>query len=134
MFLSSTKTTENQDIKAPATLIGTGTVITGNIEAAGDIRIDGVLKGNLTGRARIIIGPESYIEGDITGQFADIEGKVEGRIQVKELLHLKGKAIINGDIHASKLLIEPTASFNGQCRMGANIVELNADKAKVVNE
>src|SRR6476661_10524054 len=113
MFLSSTKTTENQDIKAPATLIGTGTVITGNIDAAGDIRIDGVLKGNLTGRARIIIGPESYIEGDITGQFADIEGKVEGRIQVKELLHLKGKAIINGDIHASKLLIEPTASFNG---------------------
>ncbi len=34
----------------------------------------------------------------------------------------------------AKLLIEPTASFNGKCRMGANIVELNTDIAKAVNE
>ena len=134
MFNSKSKTPENQEANASTTLIGAGTTITGNIEAAGDIRIDGNLKGNLFARAQGFIGPGSFIDGDIICQQADILGKVEGRIQVKDLLYLRGKANILGDIHAAKLLIEPTVSFNGQCRMGANIVELNADIAKAVNE
>jgi cytoskeletal protein CcmA (bactofilin family) len=52
------------------------------------------------------------------------------------LLHLHGKAVVEGDIHAAKLQIESTVSFNGQCHMGANIVELNtsSELATAVNE
>lgn len=134
MFTSKSRTTENPETNASTTLIGAGTIITGNIEAGGDIRIDGILKGNLFAKSKVFIGHDGIIEGDLIGQHADISGRVEGRIQVNELLHLKGKAIVLGDIHAVKLLIEPSASFNGQCRMGANIVELNADIAQAVNE
>lgn len=134
MFTSKSKTSDSQGTNTSTTLIGTGTIITGNIESSGDIRIDGILKGNLYAKSKIFIGPDSIIEGDIISQQADILGRVEGRIQVNDLLNLRGKAIILGDIHAAKLLIELTVSFNGQCRMGANIVELNADIAKAVNE
>jgi cytoskeletal protein CcmA (bactofilin family) len=133
MFTSKSKTFENQALSS-ATLISFGTTITGNIESDGDIRIDGIIKGNLSCKAKIIIGPESVVEGDITGQQADIMGRVDGRIQVNDLLYLRGNAVVLGDIHATKLLIEPTVNFNGQCRMGANIVELNADMPKAVNE
>mgnify|MGYP001792233815 CR=1 FL=1 len=110
------------------------TVITGNIQSSGDIRIDGTLKGNIICKAKILVGPEGVIEGDITGQQADILGTVHGRIKMSGLLHLHGKASVEGDIHASKLQIETTVSFNGQCHMGANIVELNPDMAEAVNE
>ena len=30
-----------------------------------------------------------------------------------------------GNLYAGTLQIEPTATFNGQCHMGANIVEMN---------
>jgi len=134
MFTSKLKPADNQSANASTTLIGNGTTITGNIESAGDIRIDGVLKGNLLAKAKVIIGPDSIIEGDIIGQQADICGRVEGRIQVNDLLYLKGNAIVLGDIHAVKILMEPTVNFNGQCRMGANIVELKSDLAMAVNE
>ncbi len=134
MFTSKPRHNGQSYPHASATLIGPGAVITGNIESSGDIRIDGVLKGNLTGKAKIFIGPECIIEGDILAEQADILGRVEGTIFVNDLLYLRGNAMINGDIHAAKLLIEPTASFNGQCRMGANIVELNPDIALAVNE
>jgi len=88
----------------------------------------------LLAKSKVIIGPDSIIEGDIICQQADVSGRVEGRLQVNDLLYLKGQAVILGDIHSAKLLIEPTVSFNGQCRMGANIVELNTDIAKAVNE
>jgi cytoskeletal protein CcmA (bactofilin family) len=134
MFTSKSKKNDNQESGVSATLIGNGTIITGNVEASGDIRIDGILKGNLFAKAKVIIGPDCVIEGDIHCKQGDILGRIEGQIHANDLLHLRGNAIINGDIHAAKLLIEPTASFNGKCRMGANIVELNTDIAKAVNE
>lgn len=134
MFNSKSRSSSSETPIGIASIISAGTVITGNIESKGDIRIDGILKGNISCKAKVLIGPEGVVEGDITGQQADILGTVSGRIKMNGLLHLHGKATVEGDIHAAKLQIEPTVNFNGQCHMGANIVELNPDMASAVNE
>ncbi len=134
MFSSKSKTSFDDASTSANTIIGAGTTIAGDIETKGDIRIDGILKGNLTAKAKILIGPDGVVEGDVEGQQADILGKVVGKIKVKELLHLRGKASLHGDIYAGKLQVEPTVTFNGQCHMGANIVELNSERANAVNQ
>ncbi|MEO6583128.1 MAG: hypothetical protein ABIO05_02320 [Ferruginibacter sp.] len=45
MFTAEIKSAHQSSTNSSATLIGAGTTITGNIEATGDIRIDGSLKG-----------------------------------------------------------------------------------------
>ena len=65
------------------------------------------------------------VEGDISGNQADIVGKVSGNIHAKELLQLRGECVVTGNLYAGKLQVEPSATFNGQCHMGANIVEMN---------
>jgi cytoskeletal protein CcmA (bactofilin family) len=102
-----------------ASLIAAGTTLKGDISSNGDIRIDGTLVGNIHCTAKVVIGANGVIEGDISGQQADIMGKVSGTIKVKELLQLKGGSQISGNIYSSKLQIEPTANFNGQCHMNA---------------
>jgi len=126
-------------------LIGAGTTIKGDISSNGDIRIDGTLKGNIIGGAKVLIGPDGVVEGDIEGHQADVLGSVTGKIVVKDLLNLRGKATIKGNIQAVKLQIEPTVTFNGQCHMNATastkeekskaaIFELSSDTAKAVGE
>ena len=132
MFKS--KSSADETAAGTTSIIGAGTTITGNIESSGDIRIDGVLKGNLIARAKILIGPDGAVDGDIKGREADLLGKVTGTIKVTGLLQLRGKASVQGDINAGKLQVEPTVTFNGNCHMGANIVELNIEMAKAVNE
>ena len=100
-----------------ASIIAAGTTLKGDISSNGDIRIDGTLVGNIHCTAKVVIGANGVIEGDITGQQADIMGKVSGTIKVKELLQLKGGSLVTGNIYSSKLQIEPTANFNGQCHM-----------------
>ncbi len=134
MFNLKTKGSFDESSISANTIIGAGTTITGDMTSNGDIRIDGMLKGNLKAIAKILIGPDGVVDGDIEGLQADVLGKVIGKIKVKELLHLRGKASLHGDIYAGKLQIEPTVTFNGQCHMGANIVELNTDRASVVNQ
>ncbi|HEU4608420.1 MAG TPA: polymer-forming cytoskeletal protein [Chitinophagaceae bacterium] len=102
------------------TLIAAGTTLKGDINSNGDIRIDGSLQGNINCTAKVVIGANGVVEGDISGQQADIMGKVVGTIQVKDLLQLKGSSQVKGNLHAGKLQIEPSASFNGQCHMNSN--------------
>jgi len=136
MFKPKSKSSLDDSTAGSTSIIGAGTTITGNVLSNGDIRIDGVIKGNLVAKAKILIGAEGIIEGDIDGKQADVLGKVTGKIKVADLLYLHGQAIVDGDIYAGKLQIEPTASFNGQCHMGANVVDLIAitERANAVNE
>jgi cytoskeletal protein CcmA (bactofilin family) len=127
MFNHKNKTDMQQEKTngSGATLIGSGTTLKGDISSSSDLRIDGTVVGSIKSSAKIIIGSSGVIEGDITGNQADIVGKVTGNIRTKELLQLRGDCVVTGNLYAGKLQLEPTATFNGQCHMGANIVEMN---------
>ena len=126
MFNSKSKSEGSEEnVPASASMIGAGTVLKGDITSSGDIRIDGTLRGNIIGAAKVIIGANGTVEGDIAGQQADIMGKVVGSIKVKDLLQLKNGSTVEGNISSGKLQVEPTATFNGQCHMGSNVVEMN---------
>ncbi len=134
MFNSKSKSSHKPLSTSSTTIIGAGTVINGNIESEGDIRIDGLLNGNLLAKSKIFIGPEGGVEGDIVARQADVLGKVTGKVKITELLQLMGKCDVQGDIFAGKLQVEPSASFNGCCHTGASVVELNKDLGNVVNQ
>ena len=122
--MSTEKTTGNGSGNG-TTLISSGTTIKGDISSNSDLRIDGTIIGNINSNAKIVIGGSGVVEGDINGNHADIVGKTSGTIKVKELLQLRGECVVNGNIYAGKLQIEPTATFNGQCHMGANVVDMS---------
>jgi cytoskeletal protein CcmA (bactofilin family) len=119
MFNNKSKS-DNSESPVPsgsASLIGSGTSMKGDITSSGDLRIDGTLVGNIICSAKVIIGAGGVVEGDVSGQQADIMGKVSGTIKVKELLQLKSNCHVNGNLYSAKLQIEPAATFNGQCHM-----------------
>ena len=79
MFTS--KSANREKTAVSLSLIGPGTIITGNLESAGDIRIDGVLKGNLHCQSKILIGPDGQVirkfafatpVGEISAQISSI--------------------------------------------------------------
>jgi len=115
-------------------LIGAGTSMKGDITSNGDLRIDGTLVGNIHCSAKVVIGANGVVQGDINGQQADIMGKVTGTITVKDLLQLKGGSHLSGNIKAAKLQIEPTANFNGECHMIGAASTGNAASGKPAQE
>lgn len=132
MFKSKSSSQEKESSTGLATIVASGTEIQGNIESKGDIRVDGVLKGNLTTSSKVLVGPSGKIFGDVIAQQADVLGQIDGTIKVTELLYLKGNSQINGNIYAGQLQVDATASFNGECHMGAEAVA-KAPLANVVD-
>ncbi len=107
----------NESTPNSTSLIGIGTTVKGDIISNANMRIDGTVVGNINSTAKVIIGPNGKIEGDIIAQQADVVGKITGNVNVKELLQLKNNSVVNGNIAAGKLMVEPDAIFNGHCNM-----------------
>ena len=104
-------------------IIAKGTSIVGEIDAAGNIRIDGKVKGNIKCKSKVVTGKGSLIDGNIYAQNAEIEGDITGVLEISELLILKSSAVVQGDIRTAKLIIENGARFNGSCKMGETTIE-----------
>jgi cytoskeletal protein CcmA (bactofilin family) len=122
-------TTETELPTGMATIIAAGTEIKGNMQSKGDIRVDGVLNGNLQTASKVVVGPAGAVMGDVVAQTAEVLGKITGTIRVTEMLCLKGNCEVNGNIYTGQLQVDPSASFNGECHMGssANVVALNQE-------
>jgi len=98
-------------------MIGPGTKIIGNIETNGDIRIDGIIEGDIQSKGKVVIGPNGTVKGEIKCNNCEVSGSINGKLNVSELLSLKASSNITGDIKTGKLTIEPGALFTGSCSM-----------------
>ena len=107
-------------------MIGVGTTIEGSISSSENIRFDGNLIGNLNTKGKVFIGQSGKISGEIRCKNCEVEGVVEGKVIVEELLSLRSMSKLFGEIKTGKLAIEPGATFTGKCDMGGK-KELNTE-------
>lgn len=112
------------DLLGKTNRIVEGTIIEGSITSPADFRLDGNLLGNFQSDGKLVIGPAGSVKGDIVCRNCDIEGNFEGKILVTELLNLKSKAVIHGEVICGKLAVEPGAEFSGTCVMKPNVKNL----------
>ena len=109
------------DLLGKTNRIVEGTTIKGDISSPADFRLDGHLIGNFESKGKLVIGPTGSVHGDIICKSCDIEGKFHGKIQVAEILNLKSKAVIHGEVVCGKLAVEPGAEFSATCVMKPSV-------------
>ena len=112
------------DLLGKTNRIVEGTTITGDINSPADFRLDGHLIGNFQSKGKIVIGPAGSVKGDIICKNADIEGRFEGKIQVQEILNVKSRSHIIGEVVCGKLSVEPGAEFSASCVMKPHVKNL----------
>lgn len=104
-----------------------GTQIIGDIISKADFRLDGHLKGNFTTQGKIVIGPAGSVTGKVICKNADIEGTFDGILKVEEILNVKSKAAISGEVTCGKLSVQPGADFSASCVMQPSGKKQNVD-------
>jgi cytoskeletal protein CcmA (bactofilin family) len=100
-------------------IIAAGMQVSGDIESDGDIRIDGLVRGNVHCKSKVVIISSGKVIGDIKALNVDVHGTVDGNVTATELLSLKANCNITGNLTTERLQIEPNANFNGHCTMSA---------------
>ncbi len=115
------------DLLGKTNRIVEGTLINGDIISPADFRLDGHLVGNFQSKGKIVIGPAGSVKGDVICKNADIEGKFDGKIEVMEVLNVKSKSSIHGEVICGKLSVEPGADFSATCAMKPQVKAIAND-------
>jgi len=93
--------------------LSAGVKYEGNISGAGDLQIDGALKGDVR-VARVVIGESGSVEGTVHADVLDVRGRVSGGIVAKQV-KLYATSRVEGDVTQEQLSIEQGAWFQGRC-------------------
>ena len=115
-----------QDTSAIQNIIAKKTQITGDFISEGDIRIDGIIEGNVKTTGKVVVGLDGKITGTLESTSAYFEGYFKGDMKIAGLLTLKSTAKIEGDVVTEKLAVEPGATFNVSCKMTSSVKELQS--------
>ncbi len=132
MFSSNNK--KNSSDSAPnsngVNIITFNTKIEGKLTINSDLRLDGEVIGDVVGNGKVVVGEKGIIKGTLTCNNAEISGRIEGNIVVKESLTVRSKARIEGDISIKTLVVEPNAVINGNCTMQTGNVFIEKENKK----
>jgi cytoskeletal protein CcmA (bactofilin family) len=102
------------------TLIGEGTVITGELRFADGLRIDGEVVGDVVsdgeGYSILVISEKARVTGKVIAGHVIVNGTVVGPIHSSSLLELQPKAQITGDVRYEVLEMHQGATIDGELR------------------
>lgn len=101
-----------------------GSKIIGTVIADSDIRIDGIIEGDVKCTGKVVIGEKGMLKGTVVCQNCEIQGKLEGKIEVRQTLSLRATANIQAEVNTQVLIVEPNAIFNGTCTMGKPVAAM----------
>lgn len=100
------------------TLVGEGTVVTGELKFSDGLRIDGEVVGNIfaTGERRtlLVISENAKVTGRVRAGHVIINGLVVGPVESEDLLELQPKARIVGDVKYEALEMHQGATIDGE--------------------
>jgi len=108
------------------TVINKGTVVEGEVQVDGTIRIYGQLNGTVRSDGKVIIAESGHLSGDLYAEQADVSGTVEGVIEATRL-DLRSTATVEGNVIVEKFTTETGAIFMGECKMPQGGIMPGAD-------
>lgn len=96
---------------------------TRNVEMAGKIVGDitcnnagmnsAAMQGNISLKGRMKMDRDTILIGDVSSQYADINGRIRGKLDIVGKAELKRDAIVFGDINASTIAVTDGAIIQG---------------------
>ncbi|WP_165837487.1 bactofilin family protein [Zavarzinia aquatilis] len=95
-------------------ILAEGLSVTGNIETAGDLQIDGTVVGDIACRT-LTLGEDGLVKGAIAAETIHVRGRIEGRIDAA-VVELAASAIVVGDILHDSVGVEAGASIEGHLK------------------
>ena len=114
-------------------------ILQGDLEFIGGLRVDGHIKGHVsaqdTNNGTLVLSESGIVEGDINVPHVVINGTVKGNIASNGHVELQANAKIDGDIHYKAVEMELGAVLNGSLvsDVAAPVYDVNAAKSDDLN-
>jgi cytoskeletal protein CcmA (bactofilin family) len=106
----------NNHNKKLESIVGKNSDISGELNVSGTLRIDGMVRGKLNAEC-VIVSESAMVKGDIKARAIIVGGKVEGNLIGEEIIEIKSKGMVLGEIFTNKFFVIEGGTLNGRVQM-----------------
>jgi cytoskeletal protein CcmA (bactofilin family) len=104
--------------------LGVSSSFKGELNVEGTLRVDGTIDGQLDADC-VILSERAVVKGAINAKRVIIGGKIDGIVRAQELVEIKSKGRVLGDISTPKLAVSEGGEINGK-------IEMRNEESKVI--
>jgi len=98
-------------------VLGPTLTFKGELSADEDLMLKGRVEGSIRHTARLRIGKEGSVKGNIRAKFITVEGEVEGDLHASSSVSVKESANVKGNIYSPTVGLLEGAHFRGSIDM-----------------
>jgi cytoskeletal protein CcmA (bactofilin family) len=99
------------------TVVGISTTLVGSIRTEGNVRIDGLMEGDLETAGNLIVTKTGRLSGNVRARDVTVAGSIRGDVDAAGRVELGSTSKVWGNVLSATLLIEEGAVFRGQSQM-----------------
>lgn len=104
--------------------LGMNTNFKGELNVEGTLRVDGTVDGQLDADY-VVLSESAVVKGAINVKRIIIGGKIDGTVRAQELVEIKSKGRVLGDIFTPRFIVTEGGEFNGK-------IEMRNEESKVI--
>jgi cytoskeletal protein CcmA (bactofilin family) len=98
-------------------LIGSTTRIEGNVIFTGGLRVDGMVRGNVSALPEqpgtLVVSSEARIDGEVQAAHIVVNGTINGPVHATETLELQAGSRVKGDVYYKTIEVHQGAVVEG---------------------
>ena len=100
------------------TILGPDANFKGELSFEKGMRLMGRFEGKVNTPGRLHVAREAKMSADVEAGAIVVEGEVQGNLSANDRIELKQTARYEGDLRATKLVVDEGAVFNGHVSVG----------------
>ena len=108
------------------TVLGPDATFKGELTFEKGMKLMGRFEGKIITPGKLQVSKEAKMEADVDAGAITVEGDVKGNLTASERIELKASARYEGDLRATKLVVEEGAVFTGNVAVGPEAVKKGA--------
>ena len=105
------------DTDSPATVIGPGTTVRGDLTGGDAVEIRGLLEGDCRTSAHCVVGEGARVVGSIEATGIAVAGEIEARVLAAEKVEIRASARVHASVTARTVTIAEGAFYEGSVQM-----------------
>ncbi|WP_053235291.1 bactofilin family protein [Sandaracinus amylolyticus] len=104
-------------------VIGPQLVVRGRLDGKGDLRVEGVLEGELDLEGDVAVGPDGTLVGPLRARSIEVAGEVHGDVLAGDTVAIRAGGRVQGDVRARRIAIDDGAALHGGIEMDFDLEE-----------
>jgi len=111
------------DADISGTVIGTDTIVKGEMTVEKRARILGRFEGSIKSKGQVEVADKASCQADVDAVVIQIDGMLHGNVTATDRVQLNATADMKGDVMAAKLVVTDGARVDGHFKIGQDVVK-----------